>query len=425
MHPNLERGGSIGKSYQIGDIDSVNLFNGALSIAIPLGQTYSAGGDLSYSFVLRYNSNFWDHNLVTFTNDCFLPYGEITVTQATPHLLDSGLNAGLGWTLDFGTLIYTGFGTTDDRWTYVAPDGSTHPFSTTMHEGETPRAGYRYTRDGTYMRLVASNYSPGSECAQGWLGATVEFADGRRQTFSRPDTCHPFVLNSEVDRYDNSLTFTYDAPLDRLVIHDSQGRDHYVYFEWRLSYSYRVINRIDLAAFDDPTVADQQRATYEFTYLDRPLGRSCKHYYDPWRDNCDPQLNPTFTAPFLTAVSQPDGSQWTMLNESEPGYNLDPASACGTIPKDRPGTLTSLKTPTGGTYAWTYATWSNPEGGSSCYSSPYEQSNVKDATGVSYRTLADPFASAGGGRGTTSTTRGTSGTRAPPWTRRRRSPGPR
>ena len=400
-HPNLERGMNVGKAYQVGDVDSVNLFNGNLSIAIPLGQSYGAGGDLSYSVVLRYNSNVWDHNLVTFTNDCTRPYGDITVTQTTPHQLSSGLNGGLGWSLDFGTLLLSGSGTVDDRWTYVAPDGSTHPFYWTMHEGETQQAGYRYTRDGTYMRLVASNYcsipSCSAGCSAGWLEATVEFADGRRQTFSRLNTCGLFVLKSEIDRFGNSLNFTEDAAGNRWLLSDSQGREHRIGLRWLDGYNYRVVDYVDLAAFDDPGVAGVQRAVYTFVYETREIARSCKHYYDPWWNTCDPQLPPTVTVPLLIAVTQPDGAQWTMGSTTLPAYNLDGVVLCNplTIPRDRPGTITNLKNPVGGTYSWTYGTWSNPAGSESCYSG--EGDIVKDATGVYDRTLADPLNGSGGG----------------------------
>ena len=392
-HPNLERGMSVGKSYQAGDVDSVDLFNGNLSIAIPLGQTFSAGGGLSYSFVLRYNSIVWDHNLVTFTNDCTLPYGDVTVTQTTPHQVSNGLNAGLGWSLHFGVLHYSGWGQASDNWTYEAPDGSTHPFHWTMHEGETERAGYRYTRDGSYMRLVASSYSSGGACAGGWLAATVEFADGRRQTFSRTDTCNPFVLSSEIDRFGNSLAFTYETAPDRLKLQDSQGRVHYIGLKWLDGYNYRVIDYVDLATFGGTL------ARYSFSYVTRSIARSCKHYHDSWWDTCDPQLPVEVTVPLLIAITQPDGSQWTMGDVTNPGYNLDGHGLCDplSIPRDRPGTITHLKNPVGGTYDWTYATWRNPEGGGTCYSGPAEADIVKDSTGVYDRTLTDSFNASGSG----------------------------
>lgn len=46
-HPVLERGLAAGKAYQIGDIDSVNLFNGGIGLRLPIGQTFNAGGTLS------------------------------------------------------------------------------------------------------------------------------------------------------------------------------------------------------------------------------------------------------------------------------------------------------------------------------------------------------------------------------------------
>ena len=391
-HPNLERGMNAGKSYQVGDVDTVNLFNGNLSLAIPLGQGYNAGGDLSYSFVLRYNSNVWDHNLVTFTNDCTLPYKEMTVTQTTPHVLTSGLNAGLGWTLSFGTLINSGWGTNSDSWAYVSPDGSTHTFFNTLHEGETAQSGYRYSRDGSYMRLIASDDGSSAGCPSGWRAATVEFADGRRQTFSRTGTCigHPFTLNSEIDRFGNSLTFTLDTAMNRWVIQDSAGRTHYIGLRAMSGLDAQGIAYVEVAAFGGG------RALYNFEYGDARVARSCKHYYDAWWDSCDPQLPKEIPAvSFLKNVILPDGSMWTTLDGSSLGYNLDLQSTCASgIPQDRPGTLKYLRNPVGGTYRWDYSTWDNPSG--SVCSDPTD-AFTKHATGVAQRTLTEPLGSGGSG----------------------------
>ena len=59
-NPDVARGFSADKLYQFGELDSVNLFNGNLTLALPLGPGYSAGGGLSYSLTLAYNSNVWD-----------------------------------------------------------------------------------------------------------------------------------------------------------------------------------------------------------------------------------------------------------------------------------------------------------------------------------------------------------------------------
>ncbi len=46
-HPNLERGFFADQAYQLSSIDSVNLYNGNLTLTIPIGQTYHVGGNLS------------------------------------------------------------------------------------------------------------------------------------------------------------------------------------------------------------------------------------------------------------------------------------------------------------------------------------------------------------------------------------------
>ncbi|HPA96010.1 MAG TPA: hypothetical protein PK570_07525 [Thermoanaerobaculia bacterium] len=46
-HPNHKRGLAAPTSYLSSAIDSVNLFNGNLTLSIPIGTTYPAGGSLS------------------------------------------------------------------------------------------------------------------------------------------------------------------------------------------------------------------------------------------------------------------------------------------------------------------------------------------------------------------------------------------
>src|SRR5436853_2277336 len=61
LHPNLGRGFAADKVYDFLDLDSVNRFNGNLTLRIPVGQTYSGSGTLSYQFALVYNSSCWDY----------------------------------------------------------------------------------------------------------------------------------------------------------------------------------------------------------------------------------------------------------------------------------------------------------------------------------------------------------------------------
>src|SRR5262245_61373209 len=54
--PSQQRGLTADTAYQSGELESVNLFNGNLSLSIPLGQPYPVGPSFSLSFTLRYNS---------------------------------------------------------------------------------------------------------------------------------------------------------------------------------------------------------------------------------------------------------------------------------------------------------------------------------------------------------------------------------
>ncbi len=55
------RGFHADKVYNLSGIDSVNLFNGNLTLAIPLGIEYPVSEKLSYRFHLTYNSSAWDY----------------------------------------------------------------------------------------------------------------------------------------------------------------------------------------------------------------------------------------------------------------------------------------------------------------------------------------------------------------------------
>ncbi|MCB1037491.1 MAG: hypothetical protein KDD47_26910, partial [Acidobacteria bacterium] len=93
------RGTSANTAYQVGDIDTVNLFNGNLSLAIPIGPRYPVGGGLSYGLTLTYNSNHWDYE----DDSCLGTQGGpgVTLRYQVPTP-DPENNAGLGWNLTLG-----------------------------------------------------------------------------------------------------------------------------------------------------------------------------------------------------------------------------------------------------------------------------------------------------------------------------------
>jgi RHS repeat-associated protein len=55
-----EQGWNPDRVFETGDVDNINLFNGSLSVAIPLGPTYRTGAEFSYQLSLHYSSEAWD-----------------------------------------------------------------------------------------------------------------------------------------------------------------------------------------------------------------------------------------------------------------------------------------------------------------------------------------------------------------------------
>jgi RHS repeat-associated protein len=96
--PRDARGFSAQSAFQQGEVDSVNLFNGNLTLTLPIGGAYPAGGDLSYGLTLVYNSLVWDIKQGEFNDNQGQNY---STTYPVPNQLS---NAGLGWQLSLGSL---------------------------------------------------------------------------------------------------------------------------------------------------------------------------------------------------------------------------------------------------------------------------------------------------------------------------------
>src|SRR5262245_61189361 len=101
--------GFAGKAYQFGEPDSVNLFNGNLTVRLPLGQAYTVSPTLSYRFMLTANSKIWDY--------------QQTFPNTTMPIPETYSDAGMGWNVSLGRLYQPLQSTT---WSYVGPDGSSH-----------------------------------------------------------------------------------------------------------------------------------------------------------------------------------------------------------------------------------------------------------------------------------------------------------
>jgi len=135
--PNRAPGFAADKVYQFGDVDSINLFNGNLTIPIPLGQTYQVSDNLSYGFKLVYNGNVWEY-----ANHCHDEIGSDGTTHPVcngagfPSLLS---NAGIGFAITLGELLEPGkplnYAKDSPGWLYVDPEGARTSITSTGSAG--------------------------------------------------------------------------------------------------------------------------------------------------------------------------------------------------------------------------------------------------------------------------------------------------
>lgn len=350
--PERERGFKSDLVYQFADIDSLNLFNGNLNLAIPLA-TYPVSADVSYSFVLRYAGNVW-HDVERCT---VRPHGE---EQCTVNWLAVSDNAGIGWGLSFGQFreipsVYA-FGEAV-TWMYVSPDGAEHNFYHTLHEPVCSQwitddcdekvAGIMYTRDGSYLRL--------REVTDAKI---VEFPDGQRHRFFfEPRTSEWRIryiygvssqLNASGEPTTNYVKFDYvENPASSVLvdwhISDSHGRAHKVIFEHSATHVRTgFVDKIQLAAFRRPEDSSDAAAVAEYNLT----------YDNPDFDVNGPEsviakpygtVVNTINVRFLRRLTLPSGELWR-FDFHQPETVPDPSSA----------TLTKVTLPTLGSLNYTY-----------------------------------------------------------------------
>lgn len=353
VDPGIERGISPGKAYQVGDVDTVNLFNGNLSAVVSLGNAYPVGGSLSYSLALHYAGDAWEpgERIEEVRNPIS---GEIETHVYTWAFPTRRSNAGHGWILSLGNI----FVPQGSIWpAYEAPDGgihSLHPPDPTV-----PSSTY-YSKDGTYLRLTTSSTT-----------YTLEFPDGTVQTYDA--VLYPggglasTTLRRIADRSGNTVDITYDdgtaPPLTGTTvthtwhIHDSTGRDQYVYFKSGPAYDetsssvavgHDIVAEVHLTAFGGKTLV------YRLSYPGDTTPDPWPTLKRPCVNNPDPNATSTTAAPLLDRIDAFDAtSTSTPLLSYKFTYRTDDGSLC--LPSMVSGSLSSMRLPTGGTIAWTYA----------------------------------------------------------------------
>lgn len=346
VHPNIQGGFPVDQVFQAGEIDNVNLFNGALTLTIPLGPTYPVGGGLQYGMKLVYNSNPWRYDTVILNGDSY--------SQAIPSECS---NAGLGWRVSLGRLDppcqmpdVNGV----QNLVYQDETGTDHIWYETLHAGDpedAPVAGVQqvlYTRDGSYLRMkVLTNGN-----------REVESPDGTTRTF-RADGLPTQIR----DRFGNHLDVDYsNASYWQLT--DNHNRVQRVWFRTDLAPYAQTVDKIELEASGTPN-----KATYQFHYVHRPVGLACP--------NNEPGTQQALV-PLLLSVTLPDGSSYQM---AETDY-ITAAAASTAQCTDHGGNLLKLTLPTLGKLAWTWRTYVFPTASSA-------KRHLQTSSGVATRAMLD------------------------------------
>ncbi|MCB1036482.1 MAG: hypothetical protein KDD47_21830, partial [Acidobacteria bacterium] len=341
--PSQEPGYSSNAVFELGDLDDVNLFNGNLILSLPLGQSYGAGGGLSYAFTLRYNWNqAWEPRNAP--HICVREFHGNDVDVPIDIYDPGATSLAPGWSLSFGSLEGPAQAPdVGEEWEYTSPDGAEHKFFANLHPPATPFGSAHYTADGTHLRLQSTPADCINRPASGRSGCTmrVELPDGSIHTFERQGTNPPpggdswrIVSITSPEGLNNSLTFNRQQP-DTLEITDG-FRTHYIH-----SQGGRITS-IDLAAFNS------NRAVYQFEYTPYTVDRH-RYAWDWYQalciDGTAPDDPPTLTVDLLTRIVQPDDSYYEMDYYTEDGGVSSDAAAAG---------IRTLRHWTGLFYEWKY-----------------------------------------------------------------------
>ena len=358
VHPNTAPGFPAEQSFHVGDVDSVNLFNGGLTLTIPIGGSYPVNGGFSYRLKLVYNSNPWLFRTIHYQ----IPpdFHEVNRRQASPTPCS---NAGLGWRVSLGRLnppcqVVDPDNPAPNHPIYQDENGTDHVFYNVLHAGDAEDAlpagvsDVEYTRDGSYLRLKV--YAAGF--------SEVELPDGSVRRFDAA-TGMPTSLR---DPFGNSLSISY-ATANQWVLTDSQGRVQRIYFRTDLTPYAQTVDHIDLTSFAGT-------ATYQFNYVSQTIGRPCPH-------NDTDQMGSvggTIAVPLLTGVTLPDGSAWKIA-ATDYVTTLPPDGVC----TENAGEITALRLPALGRMEWTWQKYTFPAGSS-------QKLSLQSNPGVATRGMRDP-----------------------------------
>jgi YD repeat-containing protein len=351
QHPNIARGFDIGKPYSMNGLDNINLFNGNLTVTLPVGQRYYVNGNLGYGLTLVYSGNVWDNvGLEQITCNG-------TVQWANRTYPNRRSNAGLGWLLSLGRLFPNNVYPTEESafWQYETPDGALHALTQMFHGVATSDPNLYYTNDGTYLRMKVNSGT-----------RTIEFPDGTSQVFkelSRPSGAGAWTISMGTgvwrlveikDRFANSVAITYsteaasgsnpDYP-EVWTINDGV-RTQSVYFKASPSSAWDIVlDRVMLPTFNGTT------GEWKVGYMTRTVTLGYSDH------GCSGIVTTVPNIPLLTSLTLPP------VNNVSQVYSMvkpdDPTSPNYYVSETtfRPlnGHLRGMQLPTRGWLEWDYA----------------------------------------------------------------------
>lgn len=361
-------------AFSVGEIDTVDLRGGNLTLAVPIGGEQPVRGALSYALRAVLNSDVWARRTRVLV-DGDTPGPAVPRNAEHPN---PAFNLGGGWSLHLGrlqpprpypsvssqcqnTLRDERYVDTASRFVYVSPDGSSHEFYRELHGGEPvygPGEGnrydeetYLYARDGSFLRLRR-------------LSATqrlVEEPGGLSRLFVKQSTPEPslpddWLLEEIRDRYGNKVTIDYAAAgggKRRWTIRDSEASGGGAWRQVVLTFGDwngtrgpndpMKLETVTLPGFGGGTAAERvyRFAFTELMQVDRPA-RSAHHL--ALESYCALQGVPIDTRVNLLRLDEielPDGSSYAFT------YSTGGAAADLLIQ--------SVKLPTGATLAYGYS----------------------------------------------------------------------
>lgn len=384
--------------YQAADIDDVNLFNGNLTINLPIGPRYPVRDGFGYQFQLTYNSKIWSFVSCSPNPDDFpcnidpadptfdLPVSQPGASQGIQGIANPKNNVGAGWrlTLGVGELYGPTIDNPQGTLAYVEPSGMVAGFKIPEFETQQNSSQFKYPRylfNGTKMLRVRVT-APAAD-ADGLVmeprRAEVDLPDGRTITYARPNSVDKlgnhvrqapngrWDLISIRDAFDNTVNVqethkivqldidldgnadTVAVP-DKWTVTDPFGRTQTVSFDDK-----GMVTKVALAGFDNSV------STYSFhRELGNPIPGGCP------TDLFNTEIERPYYSvqlPLLKEIRLP--SKDLSVQDSDPNdtfeFSYYPASVetnviCSTLR----GRLKDVTLPTKGTIEYTYGNYNFP-----------------------------------------------------------------